>query len=164
MLSEIRRRHHTLDSPCKRVTNRFYASTGRLSRWWHRDRDEPSKSRKTKTFALELGHKLEELAIAWLLTHPWLNSVIAGATLPEQLSANIAIAEWKLITDEMEEIERNWYKVSGTLIFNKKSKRLDMYQCGASRTSMIFKANSSGTMGLPRKYKSFSKNPFSKKS
>ena len=62
------------------------------------------KAIKLKTFASERGHKLEELAIAWLLAHPWLSSVIAGATRPDQLSANIAIADWKLTEDEMEEI------------------------------------------------------------
>ena len=63
------------------------------------------KATKLKAFAEERGHKLAELAIAWLLAHPWLNSVIAGARRPEQLSANIAAANWKLTNDEMAEIQ-----------------------------------------------------------
>lgn len=62
------------------------------------------KATKLKAFAEARGHKLAELAIAWLLAHPYINSVIAGATMPEQLSANIATADWRLTVDEMAQI------------------------------------------------------------
>jgi aryl-alcohol dehydrogenase-like predicted oxidoreductase len=60
---------------------------------------------KFKEFAAERGHTLTELAIAWLLSHPWLSSVISGATKPEHLSANVAAAEWKLTPQEVALLE-----------------------------------------------------------
>ena len=37
-----------------------------------------------------------ELAISWHTSHPLIASVIAGATTPEQIDANVAAAGWKL--------------------------------------------------------------------
>jgi aryl-alcohol dehydrogenase-like predicted oxidoreductase len=61
---------------------------------------------KLKEFAETRGHKVGNLAIAWLLSHTWLTSVIAGATSPDQLDANLAGIEWKLTAEEVAEIER----------------------------------------------------------
>ena len=61
---------------------------------------------KLDAFAKTRGHKVGELAIAWLLSHPWLSTVIAGATRPEQLDANIAGANWKLTAEEVAQIEQ----------------------------------------------------------
>ncbi len=60
---------------------------------------------KIQVFATERGRSAGELAIAWLLSHPWLSSVIAGATKPEQVSANVAAAEWRLTPQEMAQLE-----------------------------------------------------------
>ncbi len=49
---------------------------------------------------------MADLAIAWLVSHPWVSTVIAGVTRPEQVSANVAAADWKLTADEMAEIDR----------------------------------------------------------
>jgi aryl-alcohol dehydrogenase-like predicted oxidoreductase len=51
---------------------------------------------KLTAFAEERGHTLLDLAFAWLLGHPVVSSVIAGATRPEQVKANAATAEWRL--------------------------------------------------------------------
>jgi aryl-alcohol dehydrogenase-like predicted oxidoreductase len=59
---------------------------------------------KLDAFAKTRGHKVGELAIAWLLSHPWLSTVIAGATMPEQLDANIAGANWKLTAEEVAQV------------------------------------------------------------
>ncbi len=56
-------------------------------------------------FAKELGHSLSEMAIAWLLSHSEVPSVIAGASKPEQVEANVAACEWKLSADELKGIE-----------------------------------------------------------
>jgi len=64
------------------------------------------KLAKLEAFADERGHSVGELAIAWLLSHPWLGSVIAGAMNIEQLSANVAAATWKLTTEDEVEIDR----------------------------------------------------------
>ncbi|MFC3068313.1 aldo/keto reductase [Phenylobacterium soli] len=50
------------------------------------------------------GHTILELAFAWLLGHPVVSSVIAGATSPEQIRANAATAAWKLTPGEVEEV------------------------------------------------------------
>jgi aryl-alcohol dehydrogenase-like predicted oxidoreductase len=46
--------------------------------------------------ATERGHTLLELAFAWLAAQPAIASVIAGATSPEQVAANVAAVEWTL--------------------------------------------------------------------
>jgi aryl-alcohol dehydrogenase-like predicted oxidoreductase len=61
---------------------------------------------KLDAFAKGRGHSVAELAIAWLLSHPWLSTVIAGATRPEQLDANLAGTEWKLTAEEVAQIEQ----------------------------------------------------------
>jgi aryl-alcohol dehydrogenase-like predicted oxidoreductase len=52
------------------------------------------------------GRSLLELAFSWLLVHPAVASVIAGASLPEQVRANAAAAGWKLGSEELAEIDR----------------------------------------------------------
>ncbi len=46
------------------------------------------------------GHSVLDLAFAWLLSRPAVASVIAGATKPEQVAANVAAGGWSL-SDEM---------------------------------------------------------------
>jgi aryl-alcohol dehydrogenase-like predicted oxidoreductase len=57
-------------------------------------------------FAAERGHSLLELAIGWLLRRPAVASVIAGATTPEQVVANVAAAGWDLSREDMDEIDK----------------------------------------------------------
>jgi aryl-alcohol dehydrogenase-like predicted oxidoreductase len=57
-------------------------------------------------WAEERGHTLLELAFAWLLGHPVVSSVIAGATKPEQVRSNAATAGWKLTADEVAEVSK----------------------------------------------------------
>jgi aryl-alcohol dehydrogenase-like predicted oxidoreductase len=47
-------------------------------------------------FAAERGRSLLELAFAALTAQPVVSSVIAGATRPEQVAANVAAGEWDL--------------------------------------------------------------------
>ncbi len=61
---------------------------------------------RLEAFARERGHSVLELAVAWLLSHRWLGSVIAGATTPEQLSENAAGAGWKLTPEEVVQVEK----------------------------------------------------------
>ena len=51
-------------------------------------------------FAHDHGHTLLELAISWLAGLPHLASVIAGATKPEQVRANVSAVRWTLTDDE----------------------------------------------------------------
>ena len=64
------------------------------------------KLAELEVFAKERGHSIGELAVAWLLSHPWLGSVIAGATNVEQVSHNAAAANWKLTTEDIIELDK----------------------------------------------------------
>ena len=61
---------------------------------------------KLEGFAATRSHSLTELAFAWLLAHPEVSSVIAGATKPEQSIANARAADWSLSSEEMKELDR----------------------------------------------------------
>jgi aryl-alcohol dehydrogenase-like predicted oxidoreductase len=51
-------------------------------------------------------HSLLELAISWLLHRPAVASVIAGATRPDQVEANVGATNWALSREDMDEIDR----------------------------------------------------------
>ena len=56
-------------------------------------------------FAEERGHTLLELAFAWLLAQGPIASVIAGATKPEQIRANVAAGTgWRLTPEDLAEL------------------------------------------------------------
>ena len=50
------------------------------------------------------GRTILDLAFAWLLGHPAIPSVIAGATSPQQVQANAAAAGWRLTPEEVAEV------------------------------------------------------------
>jgi aryl-alcohol dehydrogenase-like predicted oxidoreductase len=52
------------------------------------------------------GRSLLELALSWLLHRPAVSSVIAGATTPAQVEANVRAANWALSREDMDEIDR----------------------------------------------------------
>jgi aryl-alcohol dehydrogenase-like predicted oxidoreductase len=55
-------------------------------------------------FAAERGVSLLEVAIGGLLAMPAVTSVIAGATSPEQVRANVAAGAWEPSADDVEEL------------------------------------------------------------
>lgn len=57
-------------------------------------------------FAEQRGHSLVELAFSWLAAQPVVSSVIAGATKPEQIAANVMAADWALTAEDLAEIDR----------------------------------------------------------
>ena len=58
-----------------------------------------------ETLARERGHTLLELAMSWLAGLPHLASVIAGATKPEQVRANVAAVGWQLTSDDRARVD-----------------------------------------------------------
>ena len=56
-------------------------------------------------FSEARGHTILELAFSWLLAHPPVASVIAGATKPSQIHSNAAAASWRLTEDELAEVD-----------------------------------------------------------
>jgi aryl-alcohol dehydrogenase-like predicted oxidoreductase len=61
---------------------------------------------KLEGFLESRDHSLVELAIAWLLSHPWVSSVIAGATRPEQVEENVKGGDWALTAEELAEVDQ----------------------------------------------------------
>jgi len=57
-------------------------------------------------FCKDKGHSMLELAFSWLLARPVVSSVIAGATKPEQIEANVKACGWKLSADDLARIDR----------------------------------------------------------
>jgi aryl-alcohol dehydrogenase-like predicted oxidoreductase len=51
------------------------------------------------------GHSVLDLAFGWLLTRPEVASVIAGATRPEQIVANVAARGWRVGDDVLAEVD-----------------------------------------------------------
>jgi len=72
--------------------------------------DALSEDRLAKVAALEAlaqgeGHSVAELSFAWLLSRPAVASVIAGATSPEQIAANVAAAGWHLSASVLAQVD-----------------------------------------------------------
>jgi len=60
-----------------------------------------NKLDKWQEFARTRGYTVEQLAISWLLAHPYIDSVIAGVTSAEQVTAHVKAADWKLTNQEL---------------------------------------------------------------
>lgn len=63
------------------------------------------KTEKLAAFCEARAKSLVELAFSWLAAQPVMSSVIAGATRPEQIAANVKAAEWVLTAEELAEID-----------------------------------------------------------
>jgi aryl-alcohol dehydrogenase-like predicted oxidoreductase len=81
------------------------ATEGRLA-----GRDVPEERwdrlERLQQFAGERGVPLLSVAIGGLAAMPAVASVIAGATKPEQVRANVAAGEWEPGADELSELKR----------------------------------------------------------
>ena len=105
----------------------FPLASGLLTGKYRRNAAMPANARLTKTARLadrylternwriaeELGDFVEargrtmlELAFSWLLAQAPVTSVIAGATLPEQLEQNVKAGTWALDAEDLAEIDR----------------------------------------------------------
>ena len=76
----------------------------RRARWM--DDQRLATARALEAFARQAGHSLLELAMSWLACQAPVASVIAGATRPEQIAANVAAAGWQLTPEELAEVDR----------------------------------------------------------
>ncbi len=82
----------------------------RLARWGERsanfiDDDKLATVARLTEFAESTGHTMLDLAFSWLVTNPTVASVIAGATSPEQVAANVAAANWRLSAAELAAVD-----------------------------------------------------------
>ena len=81
----------------------------RITSGWHGElltEENLDRVEKLIAFSESRGHTILELAFSWLLSRPMVASVIAGATKPEQVTANAGAGDWKLEEAELEEISR----------------------------------------------------------
>jgi len=81
----------------------------RMANWGARGQQAMSDKNFDKVEALTAwaqgrDHTILELAFAWLLGHPVVSSVIAGATSAAQVKANAATAGWRLTPEEVAEV------------------------------------------------------------
>jgi aryl-alcohol dehydrogenase-like predicted oxidoreductase len=88
----------------------------RLQRWGPRAADILSDETFDTVDALaswaeRRRRTLLDLAFAWLLAKPVVASVIAGATKPNQVAANVGAADWQLSPDEVAEVDELASKV-----------------------------------------------------
>lgn len=72
----------------------------RFQRMWLHDANF-ERLERWSAWASERGHTPAALAVAWLLARPAVCSVIAGATRPEQLEANVRALELELSPDDL---------------------------------------------------------------
>jgi aryl-alcohol dehydrogenase-like predicted oxidoreductase len=82
----------------------------RLAAWASFASDQLSDERLAAVAALDalaqgVGHTVLDLAFAWLLAQPSVASVIAGATKPEQVAANVAAAQWKPTAELLAQVD-----------------------------------------------------------
>jgi aryl-alcohol dehydrogenase-like predicted oxidoreductase len=59
-----------------------------------------------RRFADERGRTLVEVAFGWLASRAPVSSIIAGATTPEQIDANVAAASWRPGEADLAELDR----------------------------------------------------------
>lgn len=79
----------------------------RIASGWHDElltEENLGKVEKLIVFAESRDHTLLELALSWLLSRPMVASVTAGATTPEQVTANASAGDWDFTDAELEEI------------------------------------------------------------
>jgi aryl-alcohol dehydrogenase-like predicted oxidoreductase len=60
---------------------------------------------RLEAFCAKHGKSLLELAFSWLASRAPVSSIIAGATKPEQIDANVKAVGWKLQQDEIAELD-----------------------------------------------------------
>jgi aryl-alcohol dehydrogenase-like predicted oxidoreductase len=82
----------------------------RLARWGNRasafiDDEKLAAVARLENWAAAHGHTLLDLAMSWLTGNPLVATVIAGATSPEQVQANVHSAAWTLTAAERAEVD-----------------------------------------------------------
>jgi aryl-alcohol dehydrogenase-like predicted oxidoreductase len=82
----------------------------RLTNWGDRaesfiDDDKLAIVEQLVRWAQARDHSLLDLAFSWHTSHPLVASVIAGATKPEQIEANVAASTWALTAQDRAEVD-----------------------------------------------------------
>ncbi|MBL8629504.1 MAG: aldo/keto reductase [Rhodospirillaceae bacterium] len=64
-----------------------------------------AKAEQLQEIAAKYNHSMLEMAFGWLLAKPYVTSVIAGATRPEQLDQNLAASLFRPSVEELQQID-----------------------------------------------------------
>jgi aryl-alcohol dehydrogenase-like predicted oxidoreductase len=56
---------------------------------------------RLQAWADDAGRSLLDVAIGWLAAQPWVSTVIAGVTRPEQVQQNVAAASWPITAEQV---------------------------------------------------------------
>jgi aryl-alcohol dehydrogenase-like predicted oxidoreductase len=71
-----------------------------------RNADADAVVERLRAFCEHRGRTLLELAFSWLASQDTVSSIIAGATRPDQVVANVGAADWRLDNAELAEVDR----------------------------------------------------------
>ncbi len=82
----------------------------RLVKWGDRaaafiDDDKLAVVERLIDWTADQGHTLLDLAMSWHTSNPLVASVIAGATKPSQIEANVAAAGWAMTAEQRAEVD-----------------------------------------------------------
>ena len=92
--------------------SRFDKNSLYLNRYWHDDYFAAVE--ELKSIASRAGKTLVELSLQWLLSQPQVESVILGASKPEQLAENLKAAEGgPLQLETLEACDKVWKRLRG---------------------------------------------------
>jgi aryl-alcohol dehydrogenase-like predicted oxidoreductase len=80
------------------------AGSPRAARWMNEANFDAVE--RLERFAADRGISLLDVAIGGMAAKPQIASVIAGATKPEQIEANVRAGMWQPSVQDMEEIDR----------------------------------------------------------
>lgn len=64
-----------------------------------------TQAEKLQNLAVDSDCSILDVAVGWLLSRPYIGSVIAGATKPEQIEQNAAAAAWRPTADQAKQID-----------------------------------------------------------
>ncbi|HUY14825.1 MAG TPA: aldo/keto reductase [Terriglobia bacterium] len=103
-------KHSALSTPSP--GSRFDKNSLYLNRYWHDDYFAAVE--ELKSIASRAGKTLVELSLQWLLSQPQVDSVILGASKPEQLAENLKAAEGgPLLAETLEACDKVWRRLRG---------------------------------------------------
>jgi 1-deoxyxylulose-5-phosphate synthase len=78
-------------------------------RYWQEAQFEAVHS--IKEFLKERGKPITQVALAWVLAHPFITSAIVGASKPDQLDGSLPAVEMTLEEEEMKFLDGVWYQL-----------------------------------------------------
>ncbi|MDX2142853.1 MAG: aldo/keto reductase [Rhodospirillaceae bacterium] len=92
------------EKPAEGTRYAAWASRGPIASRFFGD-DKFAKVEQLQALCTQYGHTMLEMAVGWLLSKPYVSSVIAGATKPEQLEQNVKAGAWRPSAEEAQKID-----------------------------------------------------------